>query len=49
MKIKELINELEKYDNRELIVYREYEGCYRDINKDEFEVTDKGLLIAIDE
>lgn len=47
MTIKELIEVLKQYDEN-LIAYRDYEGCYRNLHEDEFEVTEKGVRISVD-
>lgn len=47
MTVKELKELLDKYDDS-LVVYRDYEGRYRGIYKEDIEETPKGLLLSVD-
>lgn len=47
MTIKELIEILKQYDE-DIIVFRDYESCYRDIDKEEIVIEDGKLRLSID-
>lgn len=47
MTVKELIEILKQYDEN-MIVFRDYEGCYRDILEEEIIIEDGKLRLSID-
>lgn len=47
MTVKELIKILKQYDEN-IIVFRDYEGCYRNIYEEEIKFEDGKLRLSID-
>lgn len=47
MTVKELIEILKQYDEN-LIVFRDYEGCYRDVDEEEIIIEDGELRLSFD-